>query len=94
MNLGSHICLEWHARRALAWLQAVASGGLVLDGDPFELPHVPVSTDSAGSVVAFSESPETKSTWEGVSCREGIVEFESVPDRKDLLLIQRFTGPQ
>lgn len=87
----AHARLEWHARRAIAWLEAAAAGILVHAGDPFELPHVPGLCVSSGRI-AFSESRGTGSIWKACPQLEGWVQLGAIPGTKHLV-VERFTAP-
>jgi hypothetical protein len=53
--------LSWHAWRAREWIEAAATGTLVRDGEPFELPQFPEINEPP--VVAFSDGPENFHAW-------------------------------
>ena len=60
--------LIWHVGRLQEWLKLASNGELVQSGDPFELPHVPVTENIR---LAFSESNETLRQWMQLSQRYG-----------------------
>jgi hypothetical protein len=69
--------LKWHITRAVAWLEAAASGNLVHEGDPFEIPSCPVNR---GIRVVHDESTQSFSAWSRVRKGNwGIVVWDNIP---------------
>lgn len=54
--------LRWHVERAVAWVEAAASNGLLAEGADFELPALP-QTVAGRDVVLVCESATTLPTW-------------------------------
>lgn len=68
-----------HVARAIAWLEAGASGTLALPGEPFELPPLPPTFTRDTTV--FSEDAGTFSGWLDLPQRRGIVELGVATER-------------
>ncbi|WP_341531832.1 ThiF family adenylyltransferase (plasmid) [Nostoc sp. UHCC 0302] len=82
-----HWRLEWHFRRAIEWLVAASENKLIYPGDPFELPHFPLSNSIT---VAFSESEESFSQWQKISESVGLVQLISLRKKPDVFFIKSF----
>ncbi len=85
--------LSWYFQRALSWLKAAASGTLVADGDPFELPvFVPVGPTIY--TIASCESAETFKTWQACAVQWGTAEIVTVgPRQAHTYAVRRFFSP-
>lgn len=85
--------LRWHTLRAMDWLEAAARG-LMLAGDPFEVPQFPAASLS-GMVVAYSEEAESFARWKAISEQYGILELAPLGAKPSLLLVTGFfSGPK
>lgn len=60
--------LLWHITRAHEWVEAASQNHLVVDGDPFELPHIPFKTKVG---IAFNEDTHTHDRWRNISADHG-----------------------
>jgi hypothetical protein len=69
--------LKWHMTRAVAWLHAAATGMLVQEGDPFELPYCPANPKIR---VVHDESTQSFSAWSRVRKGDwGMVVWDTIP---------------
>jgi len=79
--------LVWYFKRALAWLEAAASNALVAEGDPFEIPHYPVSDSSC---FGFAESLRSYTSWEKSDVTFGYLEYIKLHSSPEVYAITNF----
>ncbi|MGC4192328.1 MAG: ThiF family adenylyltransferase [Thermomicrobiales bacterium] len=82
--------LSWRTRRALDWLAAAASGLLLPDGAPFELPHFPATRSSMR--VVFKEGEDTFKLWQVNALAWGTIEVVRPSEVPGTVVVQRFLG--
>lgn len=87
----THRRLRWHVERAQAWLVAAASGTLLADGDPFELPQHPLAHRK--TFVAFSEGPTHFKDWQAIPERCGLVNLALLREGPDGYVVRSFCSP-
>jgi len=83
--------LSWHFQRAIDWLQAASTNSLVNAGDPFELPHFPLSESTK---IVFSENPESLKQWQSISDLVGLVDLSFLRQKPDILFVKTFHSTQ
>ena len=71
-----HRRLAWHVGRLMEWLRAAATGNLVREGDPFELPDF---CQKLSPTLAFNETHENLEAWNRVADSAGLAELIAVP---------------
>ena len=81
--------LAWHVERLTEWLRAAANGGLVREGDPFELPDF---CHKSPPTVAFNETGESLEEWNGVDDSVGIAELVAVPGANQVWCLKSFSS--
>ncbi len=81
--------LVWHALRVQEWLCLASRGELVQAGNLFEMPDIPTSP---GLKVVFTEGPENLSVRQGTHARHGMVEFRTLQETPQILLVDDFIG--
>ncbi len=82
--------LIWHFKRALLWLQAANNEELFKIGEPFELPHFPIS---APKTIAFSESKESYINWKKSYKKYGFVEIKKIlAEEPGIFVTTKFTS--
>ena len=64
--------MRWHAHRALEWLRLAASGELVKEGEPFEVPHFPGAV-LADTTVVFAEDAASFEVWNAATMTYGFI---------------------
>lgn len=79
--------LHWHFERAVQWLIAASFDKLTSPGDPFELPHFPLSSLAT---VAFCEGSESFAQWQNASEQAGIVNLIALRKKPDLYFVKSF----
>ncbi|BBO86675.1 ThiF family protein (plasmid) [Desulfosarcina ovata subsp. sediminis] len=84
-----HMRIKWRFERALAWLMAAARDELVKSGDPFELPHIPLSPRLDKSVL-FIEDPVSFESWSKIAVRMGFVEFVTLNQQPSVVFPTSF----
>lgn len=82
-NTDTRLC--WYGKRMLSWLSAAARGELLIDGDPFELPAIPLPLNSYR--IAHDEDEESLSLWSKCRDRIGLITLEKLPDRNYRLAV-------
>ncbi len=80
--------LRWNVERTRAWLVDASKGALVVSGDPFELPDY--ATRSARYTIAFCESPESISVWEGRFGEHGVALLGQLRQPRNTLIVLVF----
>ncbi len=79
--------LAWHVQRVQEWLNLASRGELVQPGDPFELPHIPSSSDQK---VVFAEGPENLPFWQGKHSRKGSASVRTLQEDPLILVVDDF----
>ena len=81
--------LRWNAERAIQWLNRAAENQLRSDGDPFEVPERPYTTDRAwGRVrVVHDESAAMLSVWNGRAEGFGFVKFGVITEIANVIAV-------
>jgi hypothetical protein len=67
--VGSDLRLLWHVERLAEWIACAASGTLMRDGDPFELPPFPGVRED--EMLVYSEGRDTFADWQAIGQRVG-----------------------
>jgi len=86
-----HLRLKWRFERALVWLSAAAKDDLAKLGDPFELPHVPVSGRSDGTIL-FLEDSSSFALWDRLDIHKGFVELAAPNQESQVVFPISFTS--
>ncbi len=80
--------LIWHIRRALVWIELASTGKLASDGDPFELPDFPSSTQLR---FVFSEDASSLATFRAAGRSRGLAQVRRLASSNgDTLFVERF----
>ena len=81
--------LAWHAGRSLRWLKDAATGDLVSDGEPYEVPDFP---SRGAEVVCFSEAADSCQEWQALAEPVGFVSLRRAPGTTTRLVVDTFRG--
>lgn len=81
--------LRWHFARAIEWLATAARNELTLPGDPFELPHFPLSNSNRATFV-FSEGSDSFGRWEQIPDRYGLVDLTRLSENPSIIVVNSF----
>ncbi len=84
----AHRRLAWHVERLTEWLGAAATGNLVHEGDPFELPDF---DQKCSPTLAFNETRENLEAWNKVTESPGFAELVTVPGANQVWYIKSFS---
>jgi hypothetical protein len=84
--------LHWRLGRLLQWIDAAASGTLVEDGDPLELPSFPALDQSA--MLGFRETEEEFDWWTKVPDPWGFATIVDIPGSAGTSVIADFMDSQ
>ena len=79
--------LKWHVERCLIWLEAAATDTLIENGDPFELPDFPTSTDYR---IAFNEDNDSFVRWQSEQRSSGFFNYKPLDQQPETYNISRF----
>lgn len=79
-----HLRFKWRFERALAWLMAAAKDELVKPGDPFELPHVPISP-KFDKTILFVENSASFTAWSKVDAPMGFVDLVTLNQQPQVI---------
>jgi hypothetical protein len=84
--------IQWHAERALEWLDRAANSQLAAEGDPFELPDRPHTTlrEWNRQRVVHDETATSLAAWTEREGSFGLVQFGSIADIDSALAVRRF----
>ena len=85
----AHRRLAWHVGRLVEWLRAAATGNLVREGDPFELPDF---CQKSWPTLAFNETRETLEAWNRVADSAGLAELIAVPGASQVWCLKSFNS--
>ncbi len=85
--------LKWRFQRALEWLSAASSGKLVKPGDPFEIPHFPI-TSINNSVVLFNEGQNQFEAWQKIEDSFGLADLITPENRSSPIFVKCFRSVQ
>jgi hypothetical protein len=67
--------LKWHVARSIAWVHAAATDKLIQNGEPFELPYVP---DTSDIHIVHDESSKSLPVWSNTLWDWGLVVLDSL----------------
>ena len=84
-----HTRLAWHVERLTEWLRAAATGDLVKQGDPFELPDF---CQKSPPTVAFNETRETLEEWNRLEDSVGMAELAAVLGANQVWCLKSFNS--
>jgi hypothetical protein len=84
--------LQWCVLRAVGWLTNAATGTLVNNGEPFEMPEYPSLTTSGRLV--FVEEPAKLAKWLSLSERLGFVRLTPLRSNETISLATEFLDHQ
>ena len=85
----AHRRLAWHVERLMEWLCAAATGNLMREGDPFELPDF---CQKSPPTLAFNETSETLEKWDTVTDSAGLTELVAVPEANQVWCVKSFNS--
>jgi molybdopterin/thiamine biosynthesis adenylyltransferase len=80
--------MRWHGLRALEWLRLAASGELINEGEPFEVPHFPDAI-LADTTVVYAEDAASFEVWDSTSMTYGFINLMPLAAKPS---IQAVTG--
>jgi len=83
--------VDWHVGRLLAWIDAAAEDRLIEDGDPIELPVLPLSVP--GAVVGFLEDVQGLAWWNDAGQPWGFATLAGIPGSTGTTAIVDFMNP-
>ena len=80
--------LAWHVSRLYDWLIAAKNNRLNENGDPFELPHFPLS--AFDTQIAFIEDKDSFDFWQKDDHHYGFVDFSNPAANPNILAATQF----
>ena len=84
--------LEWYIGRLFVWIDAAAEGRLVDEGDPIELPVIPLSIPNA--TLGFWEEKDGLAWWSEIGESWGFATLADIPGSIGTMAVADFLDPQ
>lgn len=85
--------LLWHCQRAVEWIRCASRDELVLPGEPFELPHIPLSYETS-EIFRFSEGTISDSPWYDTPVTSGRVRVFNLKKNEKTWFVELLMGPR